>query len=224
MPARITNITGHVELNGKLNIKKLVLKCPEIKHSIKRRLKRKKEVNFGSNCLIDKERAPKTLYQNETQKGFNSVVLSIPTSVKKVTALCYPSGKLILIGANSDEVLEEAVIGASLLLKKSIKGQLKISNYAGSGELCPPFGAYELGNLCKEINQKHGTMYSAIFEPEIFPGLMIEIKNTKIKCRIFKKGTANITGAKSNDEMIQFFEQIKSLVISLKNKNQSLLN
>ena len=112
---KTTNITGHLALKGKLNIRRLALKYPQFKHTTKRVSKRKKEVKLNEKPTVHRERTAKTSYKECVQRGFDSIVLKIPTSEKTVTALCYPSGKLLFMGANSMDLLEEATIIACSL-------------------------------------------------------------------------------------------------------------
>lgn len=219
----VTNMTGHLEVKGKLNINRLVLNCKEVKHSLKRVKIRKRDLQDPlQNSLVSKERTSKQLIQEGVQKGFNSVVLTIPTSKKQITALCYPSGKLLFMGATNMSMLEEAVITACVLLKKEIKTPLRVSNVCGSGLISDePFGPYDLGKLCYFMNFNLATEISARYDRETFDALIINIKQSRQTCTIFKSRKAIVTGTKTTKEMKQVFIKIKSIVSDF-NEGKSL--
>lgn len=212
-------MTGHITLKGGLDIEKMVEDHENVKHSLKRIKKRKKDTLEGVKALISKNRARKMSLETDMQKGFNSVVLTIQTSAKKVTALCYPSGKLLLMGANSMDVLEEAALTACIMLNKEIETPLRVSNVCGSGRIAPPFDYFGLGVLCNWLNDKYhlddecnSYYFSASHEPERFPALIVNFKKCKATCTIFKSGIANITGTESSRKMRRMFNLLKSHV------------
>lgn len=209
----VTNMTGHMKVKGKLDLEKLVEENDYVSHSIKRIKKKKKDLVVGERIRHLKERSSKMKLDNLVQKGFNSVVLTIPTSVKKVSALCYPSGKLLLMGATSLENMEEAALTACVLLNKEIECSLRVSNVCGSGQITDAkFDYFDLGNLSTYINTTKNELYSCSYDSEIFPALIIYDRKTKGKCTIFKSGKANVTGTRTKQAMKLTYNGIKVII------------
>lgn len=215
MELKITNICGHIKVVGSLNLERLVLRHPEIKYSVKRITKKKQELAKGANNFLRKERSGRLFFKNLNQKGFNSVVMTIPTSGKNVTGLCYPSGKILLVGANSEDILEEAAIIACLILKKKLENGIRISNIATSGRICRKLTDNELKNLSSQLAICYGSKFSVLYEPENFPGMSAEVRYDKRRFRLFHSGVGNMVGCKTEEEAKEFFTEMKTIIGSL---------
>lgn len=212
MAFKITNICGHIKVKGTLNLENLVLRHPEIKYSVKRLTKKKQDLEWNENKLLRRERTGKLFFKHINQKGFNSVVFSIPTSGKKVTGLCYPSGKILLVGADSEDILEEATIIACLILRKTLEGGIRISNIATTGTICRKLTTKELQSLSRTLAEECGSKYSVLHEPDSFPGMSVDMRNDKKRFRLFLSGIGNMVGSATEEEAKNFFNEMKQMV------------
>ena len=121
----------------------------------------------------------------------------------KTTALIFASGKMVCVGAKSEQSSRMAARKYARSIQKlgfpvKFKG-FKIHNIVAS---CDVKFNIKLERLAAAIS--HGVVY----EPELFPGVVFRMKQPKIMLLIFASGKIVIAGAKVRDETYTAFANI----------------
>ncbi|CEP63059.1 TATA-binding protein LALA0_S07e01486g [Lachancea lanzarotensis] len=134
-------------------------------------------------------------------KRFAAVIMRIREP--KTTALIFASGKMVVIGAKSEDDSKLASRKYARIIQKigfSAKfTDFKIQNIVGSCDVKFPI-------RLEGLAFSHGTFSS--YEPELFPGLIYRMVKPKIVLLIFVSGKIVLTGAKQREEIYQAFEAI----------------
>lgn len=184
MELRLRNITASFAVDRKFDLTE-ISSLPEAGRVVRSLWKRKPK-NRGD---LDW-----TLYRlsNGRRKGFRSLRLKLDTGSKTVTALIYESGSVVLVGANSEEQLANAEQQIHQLYSCNTKTEMKIVNFVFSFRLPNPLHLEMLYTL-----PEFSARFDMIFEPELFPCLILTYKQQpKLKAKIFKSGSVIITGCK----------------------------
>jgi transcription initiation factor TFIID TATA-box-binding protein len=128
-------------------------------------------------------------------------------AIKKLdscTALIWKTGKIVVVGAHSEEVALQGCNIIAHMLGGDLS-QFKIQNVVGSRDV--DFGI----NLTSFYNSNRR---NSVWEPELFPGLTYRIKGCVVN--IFTSGKIVITGAKSERDVDEIFDIVYPKI--LKNK------
>ncbi|CAF4067447.1 unnamed protein product [Rotaria sp. Silwood1] len=142
--------------------------------------------NLG--CELDLKRITSQARNAEyNPKRFAAVIMRIRNP--RTTALIFKSGKIVCTGAKSEEAASQAARRFARVIQKlnfSVKfGDFKIQNIVGSADLKFKIrlGALQVAhmNFCR-------------YEPEIFPGLIYQMKELKMALLIFASGKVVLTG------------------------------
>ena len=179
------------------------------------------------NCKLNlKEIALQVDNARYNPKRFPSLFMDIENP--KTTALIFSNGKIVCLGAKTEEESKNACRKVAKIIKKMNYTvsliNFKMQNIVGAFKL-----KYELP-LAKLMNymvkkMKNPKIY---YEPEIFPGLIYHSisPNTKtddegekmpnIAFIIYKTGSIVITGAKKRNQIYDAFSQIYSLLDKFK--------
>ena len=125
----------------------------------------------------------------------------------KVTILVFSTGKLVVTGAKSKEMISEAVEVISELLRETSHKivhdvTITVQNIVASGTLGKRINL-ELAALLLEH-----TMY----EPEQFPGLIYRMQEPKVVLLLFQSGKLVCTGAKKVEYVDQSIQKIYSIL------------
>ncbi|MFX0040397.1 MAG: TATA-box-binding protein [Promethearchaeota archaeon] len=127
------------------------------------------------NCEYHPERFPGVIYRDDKPRA---------------TFLIFSSGKMVITGLEYVENAEKAVMKVIKKLKKvGIKlndPEISIQNIVSSGDLHTHI------NLNKAVLQMEYVMY----EPEVFPGLIYNMKNPRAVFLLFSTGRFVCTGVK----------------------------
>ncbi|MBN1330790.1 MAG: TATA-box-binding protein [Candidatus Heimdallarchaeota archaeon] len=134
---------------------------------------------------------PEYFVSYEPEK-FPGLVLKIPNP--KVSSLIFASGKMVITGAKSAEMLHVAAEEIVKVLKAAGakitgKPQVTVQNIVASGNINAIINL-ELASIMLE-----GSMY----EPEQFPGLIYRIREPKTVLLLFQSGAFVCTGAKKEE-------------------------
>ena len=152
-------------------------------------------------CRINVDRVivkfPPYVFVSYIPGQFPGAVVKIKDPVK-VSTLVFSSGKLVVTGAKSTEVIEEAVDFISNLLKDAgtkIRHQpvITVQNIVASGSLGQKIDL-ELAALLLE---------NSMYEPEQFPGLIYRMSEPKVVLLLFQSGNLVCTGAKKEEYVYQ---------------------
>ena len=136
---------------------------------------------------------------------FNATVIKI--SEPKATALVF-STKMVVMGVQSVESIEIAMNKFAEMLKiqgnNVILSNFQIKNVVGSF------------NCGKKINlQKLNTALHPLssYEPELFPGVTVRVKEPKVTLVIFNSGKLFLTGGKNIGELKAALDTVYSKII-----------
>ncbi len=121
----------------------------------------------------------------------------------KLTALVFGTGKMVITGAKKTESL---IKGFKRILRLFYrhgiivtgKPRIQIQNVVASA------------NLNTEVNLEIAAEYldNVMYEPEQFPGLIHKMNDPRVVLLIFSSGKMVITGAKSEEEVVQAVQNI----------------
>jgi transcription initiation factor TFIID TATA-box-binding protein len=128
----------------------------------------------------------------------------------KLTALVFSTGKMVITGAKSTQMLIKGFKKILRLFYKhgiliTGKPRVQIQNVVASA------------NLNAEVNLEIAAeqLDNVMYEPEQFPGLIYKMDDPKVVLLIFSSGKMVITGAKSEEEVAQavknIYEKLKSI-------------
>ena len=172
------------------------------------------------NCeLILKEIALQCKNAEYNQKTFSGLIMKLKEP--KTTALIFSSGKIVCLGAKTEEISKQACrkfakIIKSLGYKVALK-DFKIQNIVGSANVGFQTSLIKLySNLYKKINGKK-SYFS--YEPEQFPGLIYEMAEPRIILLIFSSGKLVLTGGKKVNDIFEGFKKIYPLLLRCKSSN-----
>ena len=150
-------------------------------------------------------------------KGFRSMVLRLTDP--KVTALIYPSGKIVLVGGKTRRDVQKAASQVCEKLKLKMIGGVKFTNFAGTFNLGHRI---KLGVYFKELREHHLPYTGACYyEQEEFPGIIYTPSpNTKTKFLLFESGKVVITGCPRKSLLIESYQEflINHDLLELKTK------
>lgn len=127
----------------------------------------------------------------------------------KVSILVFGSGKMVVTGAKSREMIKAAVdvvvgllrdAGASAKTSKAPK--ITVQNVVASGGLGCRINL-ELAALL---------MDNAMYEPEQFPGLIYRMTNPKAVFLLFQSGNLVCTGAKKEDDVYVAIDKVRGVL------------
>jgi len=128
----------------------------------------------------------------------------------KLTALVFSTGKMVITGAKSTQMLIKGFKRILRLFYKhgiliTGKPRVQIQNVVASA------------NLNAEVNLEIAAeqLDNVMYEPEQFPGLIYKMDEPRVVLLIFSSGKMVITGAKSEEEVAQavknIYEKLKSI-------------
>jgi transcription initiation factor TFIID TATA-box-binding protein len=127
----------------------------------------------------------------------------------KVSILVFGSGKMVVTGAKSREMIKEAVnvvVGllreAGASAKSSKTPKITVQNVVASGGLGCRINL-ELAALL---------MDNAMYEPEQFPGLIYRMSNPKAVFLLFQSGNLVCTGAKKEDDVYTAIDKVREVL------------
>lgn len=183
---KITNMTASMQLSRQLDLEQ------EIANSLGL-IKRTNREKHGSK-----------------NRGFTSVKFSVPiSSLKKVTALVYKSGKCILVGASSFEDIFEACYNVTTWFGDCEITFARVTNIAAT---MTANHKLKLDDLYYQIRQGDKCQLVAENEPELFPALVANLKDTKMKAILFSTGKIILTGARNIGQLDQLQNEIINLL------------
>jgi transcription initiation factor TFIID TATA-box-binding protein len=128
----------------------------------------------------------------------------------KATALVFSTGKMVITGLKSEDIVDPAV---KKIIANLTKAKIKISpdmvttvqNMVASGDL----------HGFVDLNEAAVIMDNAIYEPEVFPGLIHRMKEPKVVFLLFSTGRVVCTGAKSREIVGTAMKKLMGIMTSL---------
>ena len=126
----------------------------------------------------------------------------------KTTTLIFSTGKMVCTGAKSEKIAKSAVKKVVRELKKEgfiIRGRPKI-------EIVNIVGTADIGGGV-DIEVMADILDNIMYEPEQFPGLIYRMYDPRVVILIFRSGKMVLTGSKSEDQVHEAVEKIRSILI-----------
>ena len=128
----------------------------------------------------------------------------------KVTILIFSTGKLVVTGAKSIDMIREAVEVISEFLREGgynvgHETTITVQNFVASGTLGKPINI-ELAALLLE---------HTIYEPEQFPGLIYRMQEPKVVLLLFQSGKLVCTGARKEEHVYQSIQKINAILTEI---------
>jgi len=140
------------------------------------------------------------LFVSYNPETFPGLILKIKKP--KISSLVFSSGKLVLTGAKSTEMVHEGVIQMTKILrtvgtKIDEDPEIIVQNIVASGHFNHRTINLELAALWLE---------HSMYEPEQFPGLIYRLAEPKTVLLLFQSGNLVCTGAKTEAQVRQAVE------------------
>jgi len=140
------------------------------------------------------------LFVSYNPETFPGLILKIKKP--KISSLVFSSGKLVLTGAKSTQMVNEGVqqmikILRSVGTKISEEPEIIVQNIVASGHFNHRTINLELAALWLE---------HSMYEPEQFPGLIYRLAEPKTVLLLFQSGNLVCTGAKTEEQVRQAVE------------------
>ncbi len=115
----------------------------------------------------------------------------------KISSLVFSSGKLVITGAKSIEMIEEGVLKIIGILKTSgtvieSEPEIIVQNIVASGNFNNRIINLELAAMWLD---------QSMYEPEQFPGLIYRLDKPKTVLLLFQSGNLVCTGAKTEEQV-----------------------
>lgn len=146
-------------------------------------------------------------------RRFSAVIMKIKEP--KTTALIFSSGRIVCLGAKTEEDSKRACkkfgkIIKSLGFPATFKG-FHMENIVGSINVQFKISLMKLYiHISKHSNSESKRL--AVYEPEVFPGLIYRMIEPNIVLLIFKSGNIVLTGGKSRNDIYEGFKKIFPLI------------
>ena len=138
-----------------------------------------------------------------------------PAAIVKITKprasiLLFSTGKLVVTGTRSIEMIQKAVEVISGLLRGT---GLTIEHEA----IITVHNIVASGTLGKRINLELAALLleHTMYEPEQFPGLIYRMQDPKVVLLLFQLGKLVCTGAKTHEDVTQSLQKIYSLLTEI---------
>ncbi len=114
----------------------------------------------------------------------------------RTTALIFKSGKMVVTGAKSTQMLIQAVKRIIQLLRRygiviTGRPKIQVQNIVASGDIHAQVNLERAAYLLED----------SMYEPEQFPGLIHRMRDPRVVLLIFSSGKMVITGAKEEHEV-----------------------
>ncbi len=121
-----------------------------------------------------------------------------------VTFLIFYSGKLVCTGAKSVETIRKATEKLkrtleSMGMKFREEPEIQVQNIVAAGDL--GFGTLDLDIVAL-------TLQNVEYEPEIFPGVVYRVKNSRMTVLIFNSGKVVVSGARTEEDIERAVEEL----------------
>jgi len=129
----------------------------------------------------------------------------------KTATLIFTTGKMVCTGAKSSKEARRAVRKVVRELRKEgfiIRGrpEITVQNMVSSADV--------LGKV--DLEEATYVLDNLMYEPEQFPGAVYRMAEPKVVILIFSSGKIVITGAKSEEQVYEAVEKIRSILVNNK--------
>jgi transcription initiation factor TFIID TATA-box-binding protein len=158
---------------------------------------------------IDLEKIAAAFRDVERRDNFPGLVLKLTNP--KTTILLFKSGKMILTGLKSRE-------NAAIAVERIIKNLAKIGIEITSEPSIEIQNIVASGDLGKQVDLDEASIVleRTIYEPEVFPGLIVRAIDPKACFLVFSSGKIVCTGLRTEKDL---FIAVKKMATELKDLN-----
>jgi transcription initiation factor TFIID TATA-box-binding protein len=180
------------------------------------------------NCQLNlREIALQIKNAEYNPKRFSAVITKLKEP--KTTALIFSSGRIVCLGAKTEEMSKKACRKFAKSLKSLNYNvgfkEFKIQNIVGSADVGFQISLIKLYmHLLK--NNKSKKINLVAYQPELFPGLIYRMIDPSIVLLIFVSGKIVLTGAKYKNDIYEGFKNIYPVLakfkINIKDDNKIL--
>lgn len=148
---------------------------------------------------------PNTEYNPER---FPGLILRIPEP--KATVLVFSTGKMVITGMRTEEMAPQVADEVVRLLKGAkigVKGiaEVTVQNIVASGNLHFPVN----------LNDAALELENAMYEPEVFPGLIYRMGDPKTVFLIFSTGKIVCTGGRNENIVKEAVSKLQTIIKDL---------
>lgn len=128
-------------------------------------------------------------------KHYSCLIMRIKNP--KTTAIIFHNGKIIVLGAKSEETSRLAAKKFASIIKTIGYDDVKFNNF----KIQNIVALYDVKYPVK-LDRLYNYQYQyCTYEPEIFPGLIYHLKNPKLMMHIFVNGKIVFAGAKKREDI-----------------------
>ncbi|KAK6143682.1 hypothetical protein DH2020_024030 [Rehmannia glutinosa] len=160
--------------------------------------------------------ASKALNAEYNPNRFSAVIMRIKEP--KTTALIFKSGKVVCTGAKTEEASKIAARKFARIVQKLGFPvnfvNFRIQNIVASCDVRFVIRLESMAATCSD--EEH----SAVYEPELFPGLIYRTNNSKVVILVFASGKIVIAGAKVEEDIFTAFHKIYPILQQYKRAQQ----
>lgn len=147
------------------------------------------------NCEYNPERFPGLVMRVENPKS---------------TILIFGTGKMVITGMRSSDMVTkvtDVVVKNLREVKLKVSGveDVKVQNIVASGNMKTPIN----------LNEASIVMDNAMYEPEVFPGLIYRMPDPKSVFLLFSTGKIVCTGAKTEEMVREAIKKLHDLIYEL---------
>jgi len=174
------------------------------------------------NCPLNlREIALKAINAEYNPKRFSAVIMKIKEP--RTTALIFSNGKIVCLGAKTEEDSKKACKKFAKIIKKIgfpvVFKEFKMQNIVGSCDVKFQIALMKLYIHIIKKSSSSRIRQIIIYEPEQFPGLIYRMIDPNILLLIFSSGKIVITGGKIREDIYNAFKKIYPLLNKFKISN-----
>lgn len=152
------------------------------------------DLSFVENIFLDNLHPAKGLFPGVVLKDGN------------VSILVFSTGKLVIAGGRSvDEIARAVAMFVSRLAEAGVKVKkpyIHIQNIVAAGSL-----GYRVN-----LDVLADAVPDSIYEPEIFPGLVIRFRDNHTTALLFYSGSFVIVGARTEEDVVETAKKLSEIV------------
>ena len=140
-----------------------------------------------------------TFQMSYNPERFGALIVRLKSP--KTTVLVWGSGKVVCVGAREEMMARDAFHICSKIIRdvgfKAKVRKFKVHNYVASWDMC--------GRIKLKDSAVSNSLNSS-YKPEIFPGLIYTVNDSKVT--VFMSGKVFMTGVKNKSDIEKIFEHM----------------
>lgn len=173
-------------------------------------------ITASLQCTLDLQEIAWRYNGEHNPNTFAAVQLRLPRP--RITALVFSSGKIVATGAKNEHAAEVGLyIFYYMLWKVNPEARLErgiVQNIVSSGFLGANVRIDDMHRAISLSLQSH-------YEPEIFPGFRLQIRDPSLKALVFAAGKVVLTGGKTREDIRKAWAILRKVVEKYQNFDES---